>query len=234
MKIVIVGQTGKMGSEISFLAKQRGHQILAGVSSRQESSRGQIENRVVASLDSLDADDIDVVIDFSGIEVFDQVVEWCAKKKVALVSGTTGISPNHKLTLEKGSKHTPIVYSANMSLGVNVLAGLLERLGPLKDFDFQIEEAHHRHKKDKPSGTALLLKTHLDRAIGKSSEEPAVIRGGGIFGEHKVWIMGEEETLTLSHSALNRRVFARGAITAAEWIVGKKPGQYSMKDVLNL
>lgn len=234
MKIVIVGQTGKMGNEISSMAKQRGHQIVAGVASRLESSRGQIENRIVAGLDSLDAKDVDVVIDFSGTEIFDRVVNWCAQKKVALVSGTTGISADQKLTLASGARQTPIVYSANMSLGVNVLAGLLERLGPLKDFDFQIEEAHHRHKKDRPSGTALLLKAHLDQAIGRSSEEPAVIRGGGIFGEHKVWIMGEEETLTLSHSALNRRVFARGAITSAEWIFGKMPGQYSMKDVLNL
>lgn len=113
------------------------------------------------------------------------------------------------------------------------MARMLAQFSRLEGYDFQIEELHHNRKKDKPSGTALFLQEKLQSAVGSPLEAPVAIRGGGIFGIHRVWAMGQEETITLEHTAMNRRVFARGALKAATWLLGRPPGFYSMDDVLN-
>ena len=112
------------------------------------------------------------------------------------------------------------------------MARMLSQMKQLEGFEFQIEELHHNRKKDKPSGTALFLQEKLTEAVGPHVPAPLAIRGGGIFGIHRVWAMGEEEMVTIEHTAMNRRVFARGALKAARWILGRSPALYRMDDVL--
>jgi 4-hydroxy-tetrahydrodipicolinate reductase len=178
---------------------------------------------------------VQVIIDFSSPELLGDVVEWCEKRGVPLVSGTTGLTESDFSRMKKAAEKIPILWAPNMSLGIAVLNELIKGLSVVKEqFDFQIEEFHHIHKKDRPSGTALFLQNTLESEVGETVEPPIVIRGGGIFGDHKVWAMGQEETLCLQHTALNRRVFARGAIQAAKWLVNQSPGSYSMKDVISI
>lgn len=173
----------------------------------------------------------------------------------ALVIGTTGFSQDELLSLREKSSEYAIVYSGNYSLGVNMLSALVERaarsLGA--DWDIEVFETHHRHKVDAPSGTALMLgqaaadgrgapldELRLPPYDGVTGERPAgkigfsVRRSGGVIGEHEVSFGSEEEILSLAHTALNRNVFARGALQAAKWVANKPAGWYSMKDVLGL
>ena len=119
-----------------------------------------------------------------------------------------------------------------MSMGIHILLNALNSLEGSVGFDFQIEEFHHRYKKDKPSGTALLLQNKLATIVGKKLQTPVSIRGGGIFGIHKVWAMAEAETISFEHQALHRQVFARGAVQAAIWLSQQKPGLYSLQNLL--
>lgn len=220
LRIAIAGSTGRMGLEISSLAGELGIVVTGAVSSKSPVS-------------SLNPSAIDIVIDFSLPHLTKEVADWCMAHQKPLVSGVTGLDAELKAYLAKASSSIPVLWAPNMSLGVAVLARLLSGLAALDGFDFQIEEAHHVHKKDKPSGTALFLQERLRKAVKKELPEPLALRGGAIFGIHKVWAMGAEETVTLEHTAMNRRVFARGALRAASWIRYQKPGLYSMDDVLD-
>ena len=174
---------------------------------------------------------------------------------VALVVGTTGFSEQEEAQIALAAEKTVIVKSGNMSLGVNLLSALVEEAASRLDdnFDIEIFEAHHRAKLDAPSGTALMLGEAAARGRGVDLGEKAVgmttlrqgkreageigfsvARGGGIIGEHQVSFAAMEEVITLSHSAIDRSLFARGAVAAARWAIGKKPGLYSMRDVLGL
>jgi 4-hydroxy-tetrahydrodipicolinate reductase len=120
-----------------------------------------------------------------------------------------------------------------MSIGINLFLKAIESLGQVaKTYDWQIEEFHHKRKKDSPSGTAKWLQQSAEKAKGEKLPAVMAGRGGGIYGIHKLWLMGEEETLTIEHTALSRALFARGALTAAKWIQAKRPGFYSLQDVL--
>lgn len=173
----------------------------------------------------------------------------------ALVIGTTGFSSDEFLALQEWSRDFAIVYSGNYSLGVNMLSALVEQAAKSlgDDWDIEVLETHHRHKVDAPSGTALLLGEAAARGKGEdledlrlppydgvTGERPkgkigfSVRRSGGVIGEHEVTFGSEEEILSLAHTALDRRVFARGALRAAKWAADKSPGWYSMKDVLGL
>lgn len=226
-KLAIVGLSGRMGREIETLAKDSGFDVTCGVSSTPESTN------TVRTIADLDPRRVDVVIDFSLPEITDTVVAWCVKNRKPLVSGVTGISPAQKATFQTAGQTIAALWAPNMSLGVAVLARMLAQLSKLEDFDFQIEELHHNRKKDRPSGTALFLQEKLKEAVGDDVPDPLAIRGGGIFGIHRVWAMGEEETITLEHTAMNRRVFARGALKAARFVLSRPPGFYRMDDVLS-
>jgi 4-hydroxy-tetrahydrodipicolinate reductase len=186
-----------------------------------------------------------VIIDFTRPEVTAQNIWLAAKHKVPYVTGTTGLSSAQEKELRDASAEIPIVYAANMSVGVTLLAALVEqaaaKLGP--DWDVEVLESHHRNKIDAPSGTALML----GKATGRAQASPdrsgkretgtvgyAVRRGGDIVGEHTVGFYGMGERVELSHLATDRCLFARGAIKAALWVVEQKPGLYSMRDVLGL
>jgi 4-hydroxy-tetrahydrodipicolinate reductase len=227
--LAIVGLSGRMGLELKALAGEFGFRVSAGVTA----SRAVVDGvATVQRPADLDASVIDAVIDFSLPALTTEVIEWCVKHRKPLVSGVTGIEFAHKAALDSAARSIAVLWSPNMSLGVAVLARMLSQLSHLEGFDFQIEELHHNKKKDRPSGTALFLQEKMTAAIGRQAPEPLAIRGGGIFGIHRVWAMGEEETITLEHTAMNRRVFARGALRATQWLLDKGPGLYRMDDVL--
>jgi 4-hydroxy-tetrahydrodipicolinate reductase len=198
---------------------------------------------------------LDVLIDFSLPEGSIRQIEACAGAGTPCVIGTTGFSPAQRERIAAAAKKTAIVLSPNMSVGVNVLfhaaADLARTLGP--DYDIEIVEAHHRFKKDAPSGTAIKVAEEIARATGRNLDEAAVhgrgpghgvrqpgeiglhsIRGGDIVGEHIIYYTALGERLELKHVAHNRDTFGRGALRAARWVADRGPGLYSMADVLGL
>ena len=228
-RIGIFGAGGRMGRELSQLAQASDDLVVAAKVDRDQNVEGAVKD-----ITDIESDSIEVLVDFSLPEAFESNLRWCAENKVAYVSGTTGISDGDKESLRKSSELTPCLWAPNMSLGINLMAEMLGFLKTLESFDYQIVEAHHKKKIDAPSGTAKFLQDALTSKVKKDVPEPLAIRGGGIFGVHEVHVMGEEETLKIEHTALNRAVFARGALTAAKWIKGKEPGLYKMSDVLGL
>lgn len=195
----------------------------------------------------------DVIIDFSSPASCVQAAMQAANAGVRFVSGTTGLEPEQLLALQQVAQNTAMLHAANFSVGVNVLERLVELASQAtgEDFNLEIFEAHHRHKVDSPSGTALYLGRAAARGRGHELEEVAawarhginaprtddeigfsVVRGGDIVGEHTVFLCGQGERLELTHRATDRGIFARGALRAAQWLVGKPAGQYTMQDVL--
>ncbi len=230
INVAVLGANGRMGVEISHLLFTSKDFSAALAYSRHNSVEGYKQS--TKSLDKKKFKNIDVIIDFTQPEFFSEALSLAAELKIPIVSGTTGIGSEQQKKIKMASKKTAVLWAPNMSLGVAVLSKALGVFTKLKGFDFQIEEFHHKHKKDKPSGTALFLQKKLDEVVGQKNPEPLAIRGGGIFGVHKVYALSDCETIEFTHSALNRTVFAQGALTAARWIVGKKPGNYAMRDVL--
>ncbi|MFP4098129.1 MAG: 4-hydroxy-tetrahydrodipicolinate reductase [Alphaproteobacteria bacterium] len=197
----------------------------------------------------------DVVIDFTLPEGTLNHAKLAKAHKTALVIGTTGLTTEDEETLKDISNHVPIVYAANMSIGVNMLLALVEKAAAqlADDWDVEIFESHHKYKLDAPSGTALALGKAVAIGRGNKLENLAqlerhgklgvrekgkigfsVARGGDVVGEHNVMFLGEGERLELCHKASNRTLFAKGALRAASWLKNKEPGLYSMRDVLDL
>lgn len=188
---------------------------------------------------------IDLVIDFTLPEGTLTAANWCAKRRVALLSGVTGIGNEVHAALDRTAGFAPVLWAANLGFGINLMAGLLHELGKLIDrgTNIVIEETHHAGKKDAPSGTALFLARHLVPPAGgvetrdpgrTESDFPNVDfrsrREGEVVGDHSVSLEMRDETLTLSHHAKDRRLFARGALEAGCWLVGQAPGRYSAAD----
>ena len=196
-----------------------------------------------------------VAIDFSQPEAANKTIHYCAGNGVALVLGTTGLSTQQQGKIRAASEKIPILYATNMSVGMNVLFFLVGKVAAMlgEEYDIEIIEQHHRFKKDAPSGSALTLAENICRATvrdfpqalthGRSGKDALrqkgtigmhAVRAGDITGEHLVIFGTLGETITVSHIAHSRDTFARGALRAAEWLVGKKPALYSMADVLGM
>jgi 4-hydroxy-tetrahydrodipicolinate reductase len=194
----------------------------------------------------------EVVVDFSGPDGLAVALAYCTTHHVALVTGTTGIDAPLQARLDDARGQMALLHAANFSLGVAVLKRLLhEAAASLPDWDLEIVEAHHNRKEDAPSGTALALGHAAADARGTSLARDAVyvregrpgarrhgsigfavVRGGDVVGEHTALLLGQGERLELSHRATDRSVFARGALEAAAWLAGKKPGAYAIDDML--
>ena len=197
----------------------------------------------------------DVVIDFSTADASVELAHACAARGgPALVIGSTGLTPEQDAEILKAAEKIAIVRSGNFSLGVNILIGLVEHAAQrldARDWDIEILETHHRKKVDAPSGTALMLGEaaasgrDVDLAdvrsapydgVGEAREAGRIgfasLRAGGVIGEHTVLFASDDETLTLSHSAIDRSLFAKGAVAAAAWVRSRPPGLYDMQDVL--
>lgn len=229
-KLGLIGASGRMGQSFENLLKDsKDFEYYIGVSRSKVSAPthhlSQIKNKGPSA-------DVDVWIDFSSPELIVEVLNLVVKNKTPLVIGTTGFIEKQKELIKKASLKIPILWSGNMSLGVQILLKALEAFQGTEGYDFQVEEIHHKFKKDAPSGTGIMIKTKLDEVVNRKTPEILSVRGGGVFGIHKVWAMSQEEVITLEHSALSRAVFARGALSAAKVLLKSKPGLYTMKDVI--
>lgn len=193
------------------------------------------------------------VLDFTSPAAAATHAALCAQARIVHVIGTTGFEAEHEAAIAAAARHATIIKAGNMSLGVNLLAQLTKQVAKLLDtaFDIEILEMHHRHKVDAPSGTALLLGKAAAEGRGVKLSDVAargrdgitgarkagdigfaVLRGGGVVGEHSVIFAADDEIIELRHQAFDRSIFARGAVAAARWGQGKRPGLYSMSDVL--
>ena len=245
VRIVVTGAGGRMGRTLLALLDEDGGQLHAAL---DQPSPEALE----AALDGAD-----VAVDFTAPEASAALAEACAARGgPALVIGTTGLDAGQEERIARAAERVAVVRSGNFSLGVNLLLGLVRQAAaalPARDYDVEIFEAHHRRKVDAPSGTALMLGEAAAAGRGTTLAETAVrgrdgltgprpegaigfsvLRGGGIVGDHSVVLAAEDEVLTLSHSARDRNLFARGALTAAAWTAGRPPGLYGMDDVLGM
>lgn len=231
MEVIIHG-TGVMGSVVKECAKNQGIEVTGFV-------------------DELSTEKGDVIVDFSHYSRLDTLLDYAVDRGLPLVIATTGYSDEILKKIENSSKKIPILLSSNMSLGINLLQDILEKITPIlyPNYDIELIEKHHNKKIDSPSGTAKTLleviKKNIDEVIeekygrvGMEKREKNEIgvhslRGGTIVGEHSVLFCGNDEIIELKHIALSKKIFAEGALQGAKFIIGKEPGLYSMKDIFN-
>lgn len=237
----IIGHKGRMGRAIARVIKETGHVLQIGV------DEGGDPRPLAAQCD--------VLVDFSAPAALKSNLDAAKTAKIPIFVGTTGLEQEHFVMLAEAEKYIPVLQTGNTSLGVTLMEHLVReaasRLGP--DWDIEILEMHHRTKVDAPSGTAKLLGEAAAEARGVALSDAmdsgrhgqtgarregdigfATLRGGTVAGEHSVIFAGNEERITLSHTAEDRVIFARGAVRGAEWLIGKEPGRYTMAQVLGL
>jgi len=234
IKLGIAGVCGRMGRRIFDLACQdRDFEITLALEKKGIPQIGKELGKIKISSGSDGLFLIDVFVDFTTPEATETNLDYTAKYKKAAVIGTTGLNDTQLRKIEEVSKVVPIVFAPNMSVGVNVLFAILpeiaKRLGP--DYNIEIVEAHHKAKKDAPSGTAKKFGQVLAAGTGKEIPIHA-IRLGDIIGDHTIIFCGNSERIEIKHQAHSRDLFALGALKAAKWIMGKPAGLYSMQDVL--
>lgn len=233
LELAMFGASGRMGQEILGLTKEpkSGWSPSLGVS-RSFGDTGFA--RSLPDFSSLRGKHFaDVVIDFSSPQALRSLIKELHNHRVPLVSGTTGLAKSDFQELKKLSRKIPVFWAPNTSIGVAVLRRAIQSFATISDYDFEIEEIHHNQKKDAPSGTAKILHEDLEKVVGKKVPPAHALRGGGVIGVHRVFAMGPEEVLTFEHTALNRRVFARGALSIAKWLSQQRPGFYTMDDYLD-
>ena len=263
--IVITGVSGRMGQMLVRLVSESDKVRLVGAVERPGNpwigqdlgvAMGGQPNGVIVTDDAVSAiAKAQAVIDFTSPKATVAFAELAAQARAVHVIGTTGLEPEDLAAIARAARHAPIIRAGNMSLGVNLLMGLTRRVAAAlgTDWDIEIVEAHHRHKVDAPSGTALMLgeaaaegrgetlaalRTPAREGITGARKEGSIgfaaIRGGDVVGEHDVIFAGEGERVVLRHLATDRAIFARGALRAAIWGQDKGPGEYDMMDVLGL
>jgi 4-hydroxy-tetrahydrodipicolinate reductase len=265
IKAVVTGAAGRMGSRIIHVLstsegikltgalERKGHAMLgqdAGGPAGIPATGIKLSDELASTLKAGD-----VLIDFTFPEISLEHLKSCADQGTAIVIGSTGFTKDHLAAVNEYVQKVPCVLSPNMSIGVNlcfkVLAEIAKTIG--EDYDMEIVEAHHRMKKDAPSGTAMKMAQVIAQAVSRNLDEVGVytrkgmigertkkeigiqtLRAGDIVGEHTVMFAGRGERIEITHRAHSRDTFAAGAVRAAKWVVGKKPGLYDMQDVLGL
>ena len=253
IKLLVTGCMGRMGQQIiSSVKKDKNFKLVALTENRR------INSKISGIKVDLNAEElfkkVDLIIDFTVPKCTFQVLKIATKLKKRVVIGTTGFTKKEENLIKKFSKKIPILKAGNMSLGINLLMYLTEiassSLG--KNFLSKIFEVHHKHKKDYPSGTALMLGKGI--AVGKNKNFYNLlgkkylnkkdfpygkkinfnsVRKGEIIGEHEVKFSSGKEVITLNHEAYDRTLYSEGALSAAKWLISKKPGLYSMRDLMN-
>jgi 4-hydroxy-tetrahydrodipicolinate reductase len=266
MNIVVTGAAGRMGRALIACIAATPGAALCGALEHAGSPALGADSGVLAGLPAngiaITSDAVaaiavaEAIIDFTVPDATAAFSILCAQARAAHIVGTTGLQERHFAALHAAARHTVVMQSGNMSLGVNLLAVLVEQAARALDaggWDIEIAEMHHRHKVDAPSGTALLLgeaaakgrgvalADHAVRARdGHTGARPegaigfATLRGGSVVGDHAVLLAGEGEVIELAHRAGDRAIFSRGAVHAALWAKGRKPGYFTMRDVLGL
>ncbi len=265
MRVAIVGAAGRMGKVLVEAVTENPETALGAASVRVGSSIVGADAGEIAGIGKLQVacsddlaqvvDDFDVIVDFTTPETSMELLEFCAQHKKALVIGTTGLSDDQKQAITEAGEKIPVVFAPNMSVGINLLLNILSLTAKIlgDDYDVEIIEAHHRFKKDAPSGTALRLGEVVADALGRDLKECAVygregitgerdsktigfetIRAGDVVGDHTVLFATQGERIEITHKASSRMTFAKGAIKAAAWLRGREAGFYDMQDVLGL
>jgi 4-hydroxy-tetrahydrodipicolinate reductase len=257
MKIAVLGANGRMGRAVVRLARDAGDEVVCAVGVGEEgrdvgelAGLGAIGVKLGSSIDAIEGSGAEAVIDFSTPAATMRGLEVCARAGLPFVSGTTGLDEEQKRAFASAGRKIAVVWEPNMSVGVHVLALLVEKavasLGP--GYDVEVVETHHKKKIDAPSGTALRLGDVVKNARngryvhgreGKPGAREAdeigmhAMRGGDVVGDHTVYFFGEGERIELTHRASSRDLFAHGALRAARWIRGRAPGKYGLAAVLD-
>jgi len=251
VKVVVSGALGRMGTNIGRIVDEAPDMELVGGIDIREGTLFGTEVVPAAGIDAfLKEKKPDVLIDFTVAAAAVENVRAAAANNVALIVGTTGFSPEQREVIRGAVEgHVPAVISSNFSVGVNIFWKLVrEAARELGDYDIEVTEAHHRYKKDAPSGTAKTILEILDQELGgrekaygrvgeterKNEIGVHVVRGGDIVGDHSVLFAGNFECIEVSHRAYDRAIFAQGAVRAAGWVKGREPRIYSMQEVLGL
>ena len=266
VRVAIAGAAGRMGrslieafSDDSYDSKVTVATVLSddpslGIDSGILST-GVANSILTVSDISNYVDDFDVLVDFTAPAATEEHIALCQKNSKAMVIGTTGLSQEQIELVRGAGEKIPIVFSPNMSIGVNVCFGLLEAVAKAvgNEYDIEIFEAHHRNKKDSPSGTALKMGQLVADTLGRNLANVSIygregfsnqrdantigfstMRAGDIVGDHTITFAGRGERIEITHKAGNRMTFASGAVKAANWVFGKEAGTYSMRDILDL
>ncbi len=248
MRILLSGACGRMGRAVAELCRERGITVAAGMDVL--SCGDELGFPVYPSFEAVQAE-ADVIVDFTRPEMLPELIAYALREKLPVVIATTGFNPADAKRIKDASQAIPVFQSANMSLGINLLKSLIRQAAAVlgEAFDVEIIERHHNRKIDAPSGTALMLFEELSKCYpggremmpGRESRTQArdhreigvhAIRGGTLAGTHEVGFYGAGETLTITHDAQNRTVFAQGALAAAAFIKDKPAGFYGMEDLI--
>ena len=264
-RIAVMGAAGRMGKTLIEAVQQtpgagltaavdRPDSTLVGADAGELAALGRIGVPLSGDLDRV-VEEFDVLIDFTHPTVTLKNLAFCRKHGKAIIIGTTGFSVEEKQLLAEAGKDIPIVFAANFSVGVNLCLKLLDTAARVlgDDVDIEIMEAHHRHKVDAPSGTAVRMGEVIADALGRDLKKVAVygregqtgareretigfatVRAGDIVGDHTVLFAADGERVEITHKASSRMTFAKGAVRAALWLDGREPGLYDMQDVLDL
>ena len=263
IKLAISGASGRMGQ--ALIRQIQGLEdltVIAAIEHKHSSSIGEdagllagVGELGVRISDQFENEEFDVLIEFTTIEATMEHLDTCRQLGKAILIGTTGLSAEDKKRIVDAGREIPVVLAANTSVGVNLCAALLETASKVIGdvTDIEVIEAHHRHKVDAPSGTALFFGEAVARPLGKELSRDGVfcregqtgprpkgsigfstIRGGDIAGEHTVMFIGDSERIEITHRATDRKIFAAGALRAASWLAGRPAGAYDMVDVLGL
>lgn len=247
MKYILCGACGKMGKTVAELTAENGDEIVCGIDRFPSPMPFPVYRGFCEVTQTADA-----VIDFSSAEALSERLSFCKENKLGIVLGSTGYSAEDEALIREYAGTIAVFKTGNLSVGVNLLQLLVKKAAEILGggFDAEIIERHHRTKKDAPSGTALMLAESVNEGFGggkknvygrhglvgkRDSGEIGIhaVRGGTVVGEHEVMFAGDDEIITISHSARSRRVFAAGALRAAAWLTDKPAGLYDMSDLLN-
>ena len=233
IKLVIFGASGRMGRALLRIAPaDHRFELVAGVVGRNVAPIDGVTSPLFAIHQIDDLPEFDIAIDFSQPEAFENIVQFCMSRNVPLVSGTTGLTASQKKTMTDAANAIAVLWASNFSLGVAVLNDLVRRAAKvLENWNVEITETHHVHKKDSPSGTALTLGQSAEEG---GSGEPVYVshREGEVIGDHTVKFNGPGEFIELRHNALDRDIFVRGALEAAHRLREKTPGLYQFSELI--
>ena len=246
MKVILCGACGRMGRNVAQLCSERGVTVTAGV----DVAPAPMPFPVYPDFSDI-REEADVVIDFSPASSVKERLDFCKARKIGIVIAGTAFSDEDEALIRAAADVIPVFQTGNLSVGVNLLQMLVKKAAEVlgDGFDAEIVERHHNMKKDAPSGTALMLAKSVNEGFGGTKENVYgrhglvgarkkseigihAVRGGTIVGEHEVMFAGQDEIVTLSHSARSRMVFAEGALRAAEWLTSQPAGKYDMNDLL--
>ncbi len=248
IKAILCGASGKMGGFVALTATEDGEiQIVAGVDKINNGEKFP----VFPSFSEINVK-ADIIIDFSNAALLDGLLDYALKNNLPAVIATTGYTDGQIKKIQDAAKKIPIFFTFNMSIGVNLIASLSKKAAQIlgDGFDIEIVEKHHNQKLDAPSGTAIMLANNINSVFGdtlnyeydrhsvrrkRPKNEIGIhsVRGGTIVGDHDVIFAGHDEIITISHSARSKEVFAVGAVRAAKFLYGKKPGLYDMNSIMS-